>query len=69
MEFWEKQKNLHLKQLDTYLFYFYLLVIVEIRLPMGYSPRWKKKIKKINIQNSKIDQANINAWIVKNFFG
>ena len=37
MEFCEKQKNLHLKQLDT--------VIVEIRLPMGYSPGWEKNLK------------------------
>ena len=35
------------------------IVIVEIWLPMGYSPRWKKKFKKIKI--------NINVCLVKNF--
>ena len=27
-----------------------VIVVVEIRLPMGYSPRWKKKFKKLKLK-------------------
>ena len=70
MEFWEKTKEFGS---ETAWHIFILFLFISHRgNPTShglFTKMEKKKIKKINIQNSKIDQANINAWIVKKFFG
>ena len=58
MEFGEKQKNLHLKHSHR-----------GNPTSHGLFTKMEKKFKRLKLKIKKIDQANINIWLVKNFFG